>query len=253
MTTQVRGVHPAAGQVIGGERAPTPSVALEAMEGNERLPADGTEPVGVEQHDGMVGVATAWDRLSGNRLLPPWAVRAGGPDGALSAIVARDPDRPGEACIDAYGSWAYADAEGISDVKRRTWRILVPVLAAVGLAAAALPAVAGELDHDRDNNRLQTRMSFHCNSNHTVRLSWHSISPKAAARMTAGWVDGTTNPDLLALKFGSVHRSGGRASGSFTIPAGHNGHQIWLFVDALDRNGNQITNGIGRNFDTIHC
>jgi len=57
-------------------------------------------------------------------------------------------------------------------MKRRVWRVLVPALAVLGLAGAALPAVAAQTAAD-SNNRLQVRMSFHCNSNGTVRLSWH--------------------------------------------------------------------------------
>ena len=137
-------------------------------------------------------------------------------------------------------------------MKRRTWRVLVSALVAVGMVGAALPALAGELDHDKDNNRLQTRMSFHCNSNHTVRLSWHSIWPKVAVSMTASWYDGTTDPDLRSPHPGRVHRDGNRASGTFTIPAGHNRHTIFLFVDSLDATGNQVF-GLGRNIDTIRC
>jgi hypothetical protein len=140
----------------------------------------------------------------------------------------------------------------MTDVKRRTWRVLVPALVAVGVMGAAIPAMAGELDHDKDNNRLQTRMSFHCNSNHTVKLSWHSIWPKVAVKMTASWYDGTTDPDLNKPHRGTVHRDGGKATGTFTIPAGHNKHRIFLFVDALDATGNQVF-GLGRNIDTIHC
>jgi hypothetical protein len=130
--------------------------------------------------------------------------------------------------------------------------MLVPAIAVIGLVGAALPAVAGELDHDKDNNRLQVRMSFHCNSNHTVRLNWHAIWPKEAVSMTAKWYDGTRDPDLKSPRRASVHHDGNRASGTITIPAGRNRHRIWLFVDALDKTGNQVF-GIGRNVDTIHC
>ena len=136
-------------------------------------------------------------------------------------------------------------------MKRRVWRVLVPALAILGLAGAALPAVAAQTAAD-SNNRLQVRMSFHCNSNGTVRLSWHSIWPKQATHMTAQWYDATTDPDLQSPTAGKVHRSGSRASGTFTIPAGHNRHQIWLFVDALDNAGNQVF-GIGRKESTIRC
>jgi hypothetical protein len=97
-------------------------------------------------------------------------------------------------------------------------------------------------------------MSFHCNSDHTVRLDWHSISPRQAVRMTADWYDAATDPDLTSpTSAGPVHRSGGRASGSTTIPAGRNGHDIWLFVEALDEDGNQTSAGLGRTDRTIHC
>ena len=138
-------------------------------------------------------------------------------------------------------------------MKKPSWRALLPALVALGLVGAAVPAFAGEMDHDRSNNRLQVRMSFHCNSNGTVRLSWHSIWPNEAKRMTAKWYDSTIDPDLNHPRSaGRIHHSGHRASGAVTIPAGRNRHHIFLFVDALDSSGNQVF-GLGRNADIIHC
>jgi len=142
---------------------------------------------------------------------------------------------------------------------RRSWQLLVPALVAAGLVATALPALAGEMDHDPANNRLQVRMSLRCNRNGTVQLSWHSIWPRHAASMTAKWYDSTVDGDLQfptpsdeAGQKRSVHRQGSRASGDLRIPAGLNKHRIVLFVDALDSTDNQ-TFGLGRNADTIHC
>ncbi len=138
-------------------------------------------------------------------------------------------------------------------MKRPSWRVLVPALVALGLVGAAVPAFAGELDHDKWNNRLQVRMSFHCDSDGSVKLSWHSIWPSQATHMTAVWYDSTVDSDLnQAHSAGRIHKDGRTASGSTTIPAGHNRHHIWLFVDALDDTNNQVF-GIGRNADVIHC
>jgi hypothetical protein len=139
-------------------------------------------------------------------------------------------------------------------VKRPSWRVLVPALVAVGLLGGALPAFAGELGNDDSgNNRLKVRMSLHCNSTGSVRVSWHSIWPKAATHMSVQWFDATTDPDLAhPASGGRADHNGDRASGAFTIPAGHNRHRMWLFVDALDKNGNQVF-GIGRVTTVIHC
>jgi hypothetical protein len=148
-------------------------------------------------------------------------------------------------------------------VKKRRWRVLVPTLVTVGLMGAAVPAaLAGELDHDRDNNKLNVRMSLHCNSDRSVTLNWHSLSPRVAVSMTAKWYDLTADPDLrvatpsaAADQAAAVSRRNGKASGRFVIRHVPRGHKIALFVDALDgRNGegNQVF-GLGRNIDTVRC
>jgi hypothetical protein len=135
-------------------------------------------------------------------------------------------------------------------------------LLAVGLVGAAVPAIAGELDNDPDNNRLNVRMSLRCHSDHSATLRWTSIAPREAVSMTAFWYDMTSDPNLdnprpasKSAQVAAVHRSGGSASGSFRIKRSSNGHRILIFVDAWSASGGrgQQVYGLGRNIDTVGC
>jgi hypothetical protein len=136
-------------------------------------------------------------------------------------------------------------------------------LATVGVLGVVVPtAIAGELDDDPLNNRLQVRMSLHCNGDKSVALNWRSIAPKEALSMTAKWYDMTADPDLRtptpasqAAQVAAVTRGHGTARGRFAIRGVPSGHKIALFIDAWSEaggHGDQVY-GIGRNIDTVHC
>jgi hypothetical protein len=148
-------------------------------------------------------------------------------------------------------------------VKKRWWRILVPSLVAVSVVGVAVPwAMAGELDNDTVNNRLQVRTTLSCERN-TAVLNWTSIVPAATVSMTAKWYDITADPNFNSPKpisriaqLAAVHvdtEVGDRANGSFKLTGVQSGHRVAIFVDAWSEAGGsgQQIGGLGRNIDTV--
>jgi hypothetical protein len=128
-------------------------------------------------------------------------------------------------------------------------RVLIPVVAALGVVGMAAPAAfAGSLDNDPVNNSLHLRETVSC-VRHAALYRWSADVPSNAVSVTFKWYDTTVDPGLTQPHAGTANRSGTRATGSFRV-TGRAGHQIALFFDALNSSGGQI-GGLGRNIETV--